>query len=88
MSSSSDIAQGKRIKKEAHIVDIVKAAEKIKVTKLYGAYSAKYRGTAIRTFLSEYLPALEYQGEIRLVVDGDGFWAYSRAAYEKEFGAS
>lgn len=76
--------RGTRTKKEDHILNLVKAAGKMKVTDLYGQYSHKYQGTAIRTFLGEYLPALEYRGEIKLVVDGFGYWVYERTVYEKE----
>ena len=82
---TDELQMGRRKKKEDHILEIVRQAEgKIKVTDLYGAYSQKYQGTSIRTFLNEYLPAIEYRQQIRVVVDGSGYWVFTPKRYDEE----
>lgn len=80
-----ELQMGRRKKKEDHILELVKVAGgKVKVTDLYGAYSQKYQGSSIRTFLNEYLTAIEYRNQIRVVVESNGFWVYTPKRYDQE----
>ena len=76
--------RNERAQKEDHIRDIVNSEGKIKVKDLYGIYSRKYQGTAIRTFLNEYLVALEFRHEIVMVNDATGYYAFNPEVYNEE----
>jgi hypothetical protein len=73
--------RGTRAKKEAYILSIVRQEGKIRTTDLYGAFSRHFPGSAIRTFLNEYLLALEYRNEIVLVVEATGYFAYDPSKF-------
>ena len=51
------------------------------MTSLYGELTRRFPGIAIRTFLNEYLPALEYRDEIVLSVEATGYFAYNPDVY-------
>ena len=82
--TNDSVQRGTREKKEAYILEIVTHEGKIRTTDLYGSYSRRFGGTAIRTFLNEYLPALEYRHEIILHVTSDGYFVYTPQTFEKE----
>ena len=86
--TNDSIQRGTREKKESYILEIVQGEGKIKATDLYGAYSRRFGGTAIRTFLNEYLPALEYRHDIVLHVTAEGFFVYHPPVFEKEQSAA
>ncbi len=76
--------RGTRSKKEDYISSLVQTQGKIRVTDLYGLFSKRFQGTAIRTFLNEYLPALEYRGEIALSVEAAGYYALTPEEFDKQ----
>lgn len=76
--------RNERAQKEDHIRDLVAAEGKVKVKDLYGMYTRKYQGTSIRTFLNEYLTALEFRREIIMLNDATGYWAFSVETYQQE----
>ena len=76
--------RGTRSKKEDYIASLVHTQGKVRVTDLYGLFSKRFQGTAIRTFLNEYLPALEYRGEIALSVEAGGYYAMSPDEFDKQ----
>lgn len=82
--TSDSLQRGIRAKKEAYISQIIKGEGKIRVTELFGVFSKHFPGCAVRTFLNEYLIALEYRGEVVLSVEGNGYFAYDPKAYEKQ----
>jgi hypothetical protein len=82
--TTDGVQRGTRAKKEAFILSIVQVEGKIKVTDLYGGFSKRYPGSAIRTFLNEYLPALEYRQDIVLAVESTGYFAYHPPVFEKQ----
>ena len=84
--SMDSLNRGIRAKKEDYILSLVKANGKIRATELYGAFSRRFQGAAIRTYLNEYLTALEYRGQVVLRTDGNGYWAYEPTVFEREQG--
>ena len=82
--TQDDLLRGIRAKKEDYIVLLTKKEGKVRATDLYGLFSMRYKGTAIRTFLNEYLVALSYRREVVLQVDGQGYWVYEPSVYESE----
>ena len=86
--SSESVQRGTRAKKEAYILQLVMEAGKIRTTELYGQFSRRFPGAAIRTFLNEYLTALEYRGEIILHVEGTGYFVYNPEVFDKTNGGS
>ena len=75
--TSDGMQRGTRAKKEDYIVMVVKQHGKIKVPALYGELTRRFQGIALRTFLTEYLTALEYREEIVLNVEATGYFAYT-----------
>ena len=86
MSSSDSLQRGTRAKKEAYILAVVKSNGKIRATELFGHFSRHFPGCAIRTFMSEYLPAMEYRGDVVLHVNAVGYFVYDPKEFEKEGG--
>ena len=84
MPSTESLQRGTRAKKESFILEEVRLRGKVKATELYGSFSRKFPGAAIRTFLNEYLPAMEYRGEIVLRVKADGYFAYVPEVLKEE----
>ena len=84
MPSPESLQRGTRAKKESYILEEVRARGKIKATDLYGEFSRRFPGAAIRTFLNEYLPALEYRGEIVLHANAHGYYAYVPEVFKDE----
>ena len=82
--SVESLQRGTRAKKEAYILSLVMNAGKIRTTDLYGQFSRRFPGSAIRTFLNEYLTALEYRGEIVLHVEATGYFAYNPSVFDRQ----
>lgn len=79
-----DLTRGIRKKKEEYILKLVQNEGKIRATELYGLFTKRFYGCSIRTFMQEYLPALEYRGEIKTEVDGVGFFVLDPKVWETQ----
>lgn len=82
--SSDSLQRGTRAKKEAYILLLVQGQGKVRATELFGTFSKHFPGVAIRTFMNEYLPAMEYREEVVLHVNATGYFVYDPVVFEKE----